>query len=214
MTNLDLTKSQWLGVQSIEPFSDKFKSLPAQVRALRAFDSMIAGRQVCLPRLLTLESLREGIVTQKPNLKVSYGAVISGTGVLAKVALWVLMDLGYSEVRFINGDFNEFQVWSQDLSRMSLGVQLSFVEEEKMTQMSAEGSILVNTTVGDGSSQIFEDLSYLNFLQKDSLVANLVESEHEEILRSEAKLLGAQVYGYQEFHQGQMSRYQVALTEI
>ncbi|MFN7825746.1 MAG: hypothetical protein ACK5P6_10335 [Pseudobdellovibrionaceae bacterium] len=214
MTALDVTKSQWLGVQSIDPFLDQFSSLPSQVRALRAFDSMICGRQVCLPRLLTIDSLREGIVAHKPNLKVSHGAVISGTGVLAKVAVAVLMDLGYREVRFIHGDLVEFQNLSQDLSRMLLGVQLFFIEEEKLTQMPAEGSILLNTSLGDGSPQIFEDLSYLNFLQKDSLVVNLVESQHEELLLSEAKLLGAQVYGYEEFHRGQMVRYQVALKEV
>lgn len=77
-----------------------------------------------------------------------------------------------------------------EINRMYLGTEIKIMSETEITLQPNNGSILIAKVHPEKDEEILQNIVYLNFLGKDSLIVDLFYTTHESVLIDEAKTVG------------------------
>jgi hypothetical protein len=154
---------------------------------------MIEKTQITSPLCLAREALHELIVEKAPNLDTHAKAYVTGADASMRVALSVLVQLGYRHINIVHDEVEMIEGIISELKRFYFGVQLYSLKNMDLTLQPNNGSILINTVQLDNQPDLLQDLSYLNFIYGSGLIVETNTFPLGHSLIDEAKNVGLTV---------------------
>ena len=105
------------------------------------------------------------------QFKSSQAALIVGSGPMARVMFSALSKLGYKRVDFINLETERGKELLEHLSRNFFDVEIQYIFQHDLVQLSGTHNLLINTIpYKDEFKSFFDEISFFNFLQENSMV--------------------------------------------
>lgn len=168
---------------------------PAEVSFLKVCDSVFSNAGNWVPRSLFKVALKDLIHQAAPDLSLRHAGYVAGCGAPAKIAAAVMIEQGFRRLGVICSEEGAGEDLVKTLEKLYFGVQFQLIPLDQITLAPSDGSLLVNTLSEAECPQIFEDLSYLNFLTGKSLVISCRADEAERVLEKESGYLGSAFVG-------------------
>ncbi len=159
----------------------------AQVNLLSLFDYLIFEGAALWPRLYIFESIRKTIVHKAHSQNDSRRAFVTGSNLMSVVALSVLFSLGYKDLIWVGEDMSFISEKIKYLNDKLLGVNITPLENHKLTLENKPGPILINTQALSQTDDFFANLCYFNYLSQDGLVCDLSSESVNAPLLEECK---------------------------
>ena len=178
-----------LGSDMLEKYLISSRQKPKQILEMQQLDALVKTENKLWPQSFLRESLRQLILKTAPNLKCDHIGYITGQNDKTRVAVSVLVQFGYSNIILIVGEDNDYSEQKENWERSYFGVNFKWIKNTDLTLQQNDGSILINTENLVDHKELLEDLSYLNFLNRDGLVVDLSIFPLKNHLRDEAAQL-------------------------
>jgi hypothetical protein len=161
--------------------------VPTEIVESGLVDSLVFDGRNLWIRCYLRESLRRSILGRAPRLDTHSLCYVTGSQALARMGASVAIQMGFRRVAMISESSEDLEVFVERLRRVFFGIDLRILKETELTLQPNNGSLLINTIPADSGSLVFEDLTYLNFLQKQGLVVDLPFSARTNPLLEEAR---------------------------
>tara|TARA_B100000749_G_scaffold280896_1_gene280668 strand:- start:38280 stop:39155 length:876 start_codon:yes stop_codon:yes gene_type:complete len=177
-----------------------FAGIPSEMMTVGAMDAWIrADKKKWWPRNFYFKAFHGVISKQGSKINLNSEVLIIGTGAVAKAFLVGFVKLGFKKINISSTMDEAAQEFVESSKQFFFDVKLSYVPQSRLVTLPGVHGIMVNTTPIDKNSEMIEDLSYFNFLQKSGLVidANLVPLD--SLLLTEAISVGANIIPGYEF---------------
>lgn len=161
--------------------------VPAEIVESGTVDSLIFDGRNLWIRCFLREALRRLILLQAPRLDTHSLCYLTGSDAMARLGASVAIQMGFRKLAVISEDSDQLDFFVDNLKRIFFGVDLRLLRETELTLQPNNGSLLINTIPSDSGSLVFEDLTYLNYLDKQGLVVDLPFSPKTNPLLEEAR---------------------------
>lgn len=146
---------------------------PAEVIEVGLADSLIVQQKTGWLRCFLRIALRQLIMEKAPSLNTHASCYITGSGSITRLCSVVAIQMGFRHLVFVSADHHEAAAEIRALSRLFFDLDLKLLKESELTLQPNNGSLLMNTVNAENGGMIYEDLTYLNFLEKEGLVVDL-----------------------------------------
>jgi len=165
------------------------REIPTEVKNTAVADCIVKQLGHYIPRILLKEALR--IIITETNSKLDSRAMvyITGAGEVIKPLVSMVVQLGFSKINLVDADLDRLMNHAENLRKKYFGINFLLIQDAELTLQPSNGSLLINT-IGAGSDQLLQDISYMNFLKRDGLIADLPFSKVDNPVVSEGKDAG------------------------
>ncbi len=169
-------------------------------------DSIFKQDGKWFPRSFLEDSFIETLNKNVDNFDIQAGALIIGSGTLARIAINGLLKVGYKKISVCDKNKEDVDSFFADFSKRNFNLNLKFVSQDELAYLPGTHSILVNTLPTDSENDLMNDLFYFNYLNKDAVVIDLNLYPVESPLLLQAKDLdihlvdGYKFYALQDFY--------------
>lgn len=166
-------------------------NLTLPVQSIGVFDIILQQNKKSFPRLVLFEAFVELLIQKKSYLDLRKPAYIVGDQALAKVALGILTQLGFSKIFVYGNQIQSLELMVKNFSKQNFSLEIQVFEISEITQNTEVGGILINTKSLKAGSEELELTSYFNFLSASALVLDFcnVKELFEESQRAELNYL-------------------------
>lgn len=175
-----------------ESFLKKFTSVSSKVDALGVCDVIFKKNGRYWPDNFLSEAFKRKLVEKAPGLDTRAYAYVAGHGAWAETALKVLIQTGFSKIKWVCENRIDIEESARLLQTKYFGIDLTLLESADLTLEPANGSILVSSLPVDASPQFRQDIAYLNFIQKPGLIVDFWVEPLENQLLIESEGVGLQ----------------------
>jgi shikimate 5-dehydrogenase len=176
-----------------EALISQFERLPDETRAAQGFDCLVRLQNQWWPRLYTKSALKFMIVKSTPLLNTQGVAYVTGIGAQARAAMAVLLEMGFGRLRVVWPEKADTEKVLQQVRSRYFSIDVQWLADEELTLQPNNGSLLINTRDHSDSQTLVDDLSYLNFLQKDGLVVEFWSGRGLNRILQEAQNIGQKI---------------------
>ncbi len=137
------------------------------------------------------EALSYLIVKKAPALNTHRLAHITGNNFYTRMAAVAAIKLGLENISFVAPNPLDLIEMVNSLKKSFFGLDVKLVKDTELTLQPSNGSLLINTVSFQDSPMMIEDLTYLNFLEKqNSLFVDLPFSKESNVAVKEAEEVG------------------------
>lgn len=164
--------------------------LPSDVVEAGLTDALIRADGKIWLRCFFREALRSLIFRHAPNLDTHSVCYVTGLDGWGRACAVVAIQLGFRRLMVISHAEGECDEAIASLQRHFFGLEIKTLPESELTLQPNNGSLLFNTVTSESESGILENLTYLNFLKKEGLVADVAPLFRENSLMEEAAHVG------------------------
>jgi len=172
------------------------KGVPRRIGEVQCMDVLHKDAQGnWWPECYYREALHEGITQAAEDLDTSAVAYITGEGSLMRVAMSVLVQLGYRTINLVLENPDELTALSDTFKRLFFDTEINFLRNTDLTLQKNDGTILVNTMDLAQHKELSDDLTYLNFIYGVGLVVDTQGEQLTNPVIEEAKHVGLRVLG-------------------
>lgn len=165
-------------------------SFPADVSQVQGFDHWVFEKKQFWPRLLWPVALRQLIVLRTGPLDLKQSCFIVSQGVTARMAAWLAVSLGYSQIVLVGDSADDLQNQSEKLRRILVGVDIFQITSEQLTLQTYGCSLLINTLDLSQNENLLSDLAYFNFMRTGGVILDVPSDSLEQPLIPEAQSAG------------------------
>jgi hypothetical protein len=173
-------------------FFEYFPEISRRLLEAKKIDCIYHGAGI-VPHCLMREALHELIVEKAYDLDTHAKAYVTGADSQMRVALSVLVQLGYREINIVHDEAEMIESLIQDLNKFYFGVKLYSLKNRDLTLQPNNSSILINTVKLENHADLLQDLTYLNFIFNSGLVIETNTFPLAHSLIDEAKNVGLKI---------------------
>jgi hypothetical protein len=141
------------------------------------------------PKLLLRECLHSAILHKHSQLSAREGGLIVGSGIEAKIAASILIELGFNHITFVENEESLSKNFIQELKSSYFGVNIELLPPYKVILLPGVYSVIINTWDIAKESELLTDLLYFNYLKDPGLVINLKTPPDQDLLIEEAQAI-------------------------
>jgi len=174
-------------------FFEIFQNVTRRILEGRKIDSLFKTESGIWPQCLMREALHELIIQKASRLDTQMRAYVTGSGASMRVALAMLVQLGFSEINIVVDEPEMAQSILSEVNKTFLLVNFHVLRNTDLTLQPNNGSLLINTVRLEEKGELIEDLSYLNFISLDGLVVDLNLQPVSNQLMEEAGNVGLKI---------------------
>jgi len=169
-------------------------SLPRRILEVHKVDTIMTDhRGNWWPFCLQRDALHELVTHRVPNLDTHARAYVTGSGPEMRVALALVVQLGFRTVYIVMEDPVHQEALAEELQRLYFDIQIRLTRNSDLTLQKNNGSILINTFRLDEKPEYIYDLSYLNFILVGGVVVDTSTFPLKNQLLAEAAHVSLQV---------------------
>jgi hypothetical protein len=136
------------------------------------------------------DTLKELILQEAPMLDTHATCYLTGSNNLTRMCAVVAIQMGFRNLVVVANDYEEAQSSIGNIQKLFFDLEFKVLRPTELTLQPNNGSLLINTLTAELGGVIFEDLTYLNFLNQKGLVVNLPISRGTNQLLEEAHHVG------------------------
>lgn len=137
------------------------------------------------------EALSYLIVKRAPALNTHRMAYVTGNNFYTRLAAVAAVKLGLEKISFVAPNPSDLIEMVNSLKKSFFGLDVKLVKETELTLQPSNGSLVINTVSFQDSPAMIEDLTYLNFLEKqNSLFVDIPFSKESNVAVKEAEEVG------------------------
>jgi hypothetical protein len=203
--------------------SDRFyresRQIIQQVEETRFIDFLEVNERGLRPVTLLRTSGAEIFVRGNRHLDTRLRAYITGVGPWSRLFALLAIEKGFADVQIVVDEKDQAATFVSDLKKFCFGVKIEEIQHADLTLQANSGGLLVNAMGPGSSSELMEDLAYLNYLSPSALVIDTQESPDGSVLQEEARnsklavLDGAFTQGFAEYQALRLARIPLTLEE-
>lgn len=181
-------------------------SFKTEVRQAEFADSFVLSEGKWWLQAFLLEALSQLIVKKAPALNTHRMVYVTGNNFYTRMSAVAAIRLGLEHISFVTDDPEQLQEMVVSLQKNFFDLQVLLVKDTEITLQTSNASLLINTVSAQESPSLIEDLTYLNFLEKqNSLFIDLPFSKESNEAVKEAEEVGisclhsTEVWGMRDF---------------
>jgi shikimate 5-dehydrogenase len=189
--------------------SDAFLSssarIPSEVREAGLVDSIVRQNGALWIRCFLRESIHQLILKRASKLDTHSIAYVTGADPLARACIGVAVQMGFKKIILVSEMQDEAQAMIDQYKKLFFGLEFRLLGEAELTSQPNNGSLLLNTLPIETGGAVLEDLTYLNFLNKEGIVVDLPLFVGSNPLLEEAthvgirRLSGVEIWGLRDW---------------
>ncbi len=168
-----------------------FSATPPLLSILQSVDFIYKKDHQLWPQLLFKEGLHSAILMKHPTLNIKGAGLIIGSSTEAVQAVFVLVELGLSQVTMVVEDEKQIIEIKKLLRQALFQVKFEFITREKVILLPGIYSVIICCEDLKNKQDLFTSILYFNYLEKKGLVINAGAPLEKLPLVEEAQAIGA-----------------------
>lgn len=166
------------------------REIPTEVKNILVADSIVKELGHYIPRILLKEALRLQITERHPLLDTQGVVYVTGSEQMIRPAVAVAVQLGFSKIHLVDANVDALMEHAEFLRKKYFGINFLLIKDSELTLQPGNGTLLLNTISIASQKPLLEDISYMNFLKKDALIADIPFARGTNLIAEEAGSIG------------------------